>query len=299
MAHTVSPARRLAAGFVRRAGSRLVGEPAGGHRRKCGTARRRRRQPDVPMPRIALDAVTAPATTPATRPQSIRVRRPRRDVSPLAAAGRRDRRRRRPARPRPRPRGGSRGAAPPMWRVFGIAVDADGRYTAVVSGGGDVLLLASGHLPDGSTVAEIDARRRRVLDAGRVASRSSLRLPLSAHSAAWSRTCWRPGASRKSRTASRLRPTRSCASIVDAARCGVATTAGCSSASCPPAARGEHVRAPRRRPGPSRAPPAAPRRRPVRRAPCSRVARRAGTGSAGRRSKRWRVSGATGRCSVM
>ena len=36
--------------------------------------------------------------------------------------------------------------APPRWRVFGIAADAEGRITAVVSGGGEVFLLGLGGL---------------------------------------------------------------------------------------------------------------------------------------------------------
>lgn len=111
---------------------------------------------DVSIPRIALDIVTAPETTPETA------------RNPFLFSARRDAAQTRQPGP-----GGEFGpsspaaqssvlsapaAATPVWRVFGIASDADGHYTAVMSGGGEVLLLSVGDdLPDGSTVAEIDA----------------------------------------------------------------------------------------------------------------------------------------------
>jgi len=116
--------------------------------------------PDVPMPRVALDAVRAPDTTPVTARNPFAFSSPR-----LAAANAETR----------LARGGNDGAASltpdapadapapvappaPAWHVFGIASDADGRFTAVVSGAGDVWLLVVGdRLPDGASVAEIDA----------------------------------------------------------------------------------------------------------------------------------------------
>ena len=65
---------------------------------------------------------------------------------------------------------------PPVWRVFGVAQDADGHFTAVVSGGGDVFLLGMGdRLPDGLAVVEIDATGVVVADPAGV--RQALRLP--------------------------------------------------------------------------------------------------------------------------
>jgi len=126
---------------------------------QVGPARTAVAPSDVPMPRIALDAVRAPDTPVTTR-------------NPFAFSDPR------PAAPRAEARlarvvtDGAASLAPdapadasapvvppaPVWHVFGIAADADGRYTAVVSGGGDVWLLTVGdRLPDGASVAEIDA----------------------------------------------------------------------------------------------------------------------------------------------
>jgi len=117
--------------------------------------------PDVPMPHVALDAVTAPDTTPASaRNPFVFIDRP---VAARAVVARTD---------AGAPLGASTGdtlvpetaapvAAPPVappWRVVGIAAEADGRVTAVVTGAGDVFLLGLGdRLPDGSSVIEIDA----------------------------------------------------------------------------------------------------------------------------------------------
>lgn len=116
--------------------------------------------PDVPMPHIALDAVTAPETTPASgRNPFVFTDRP---VAARAAVTRRDH-----AMPAFDPGDGPAPAdpappvaadpPPPPWRVVGLAADAGGRLTAVVSGAGDVFLLGLGdRLPDGSSVVEID-----------------------------------------------------------------------------------------------------------------------------------------------
>lgn len=115
--------------------------------------------PDVPMPHIALDAVTAPDTSPASaRNPFVFTDRPvaaRAALAPSADA----------------PLDGSAGdtaalettrqvaaePARPLWRVVGIAADASDRITAVVTGAGDVFLLGLGdRLPDGSAVVEID-----------------------------------------------------------------------------------------------------------------------------------------------
>ena len=133
--------------------------------------------PDVPMPHIALHAVTAPATTPASgrnpfvftdRPSAAPpvFARPSADAAIVTPAD----------APASAPAAGLVESTPPMWRVFGIAADSAGRITAVVSGGGDVFLLGLGdRLPDGSSVVELDA-------AGLVVStpsgeRLTLRLP--------------------------------------------------------------------------------------------------------------------------
>lgn len=137
--------------------------------------------PDVPMPHIALDAVTAPDTTPATarnpfvftdRPVAARARLAQADADAGATrvtiAGENPE-----SEPAPPP---VAEPAPPLWRIVGIAAAADGRVTAVVTGAGDVFLLGLGdRLPDGSSVVEIDG-------AGLVVStpagaRLSLRLP--------------------------------------------------------------------------------------------------------------------------
>lgn len=137
--------------------------------------------PDVPMPHIALDAVTAPHTTPATSRNPFAFSTGRLDGRDLAA---------RSARPRadgdgvPAESPGVEGDAAPLvtgpavpaWRVFGIAQDADDRYTAVVSGGGEVFLLGMGdRLPDGFAVVEIDATGVVMADAA--GARLTLRLP--------------------------------------------------------------------------------------------------------------------------
>ena len=133
--------------------------------------------PDVPMPHIALHAVTAPVTTPATarnpfvftdRPAAA----PAAYVRAAAETGAATPGDAPAAEPSPAPVE----PAPPMWRVFGIAADAEGRITAVVSGGGDVFLLGLGdRLPDGSSVVELDATGLVVsTPAG---ERLSLRLP--------------------------------------------------------------------------------------------------------------------------
>jgi len=114
--------------------------------------------PDVPLPRIALDAVRAPDTTPLTARNPFAFSGPRfatPAVDPRVAGA--------------TPGGATPGtidapadtaavvAPGPAWHLFGIAADAGGRYTAVVSGGGDVWLLTVGdRLPDGSSVAEIE-----------------------------------------------------------------------------------------------------------------------------------------------
>ncbi len=110
--------------------------------------------PEVPLPRIALDEVTAPETRPAT------VRNPfvfaaRHDVPPVMRLREADLA---PLSDLTAPTAASPQAEPPAWRVVGMASDGDGRYTAVVSGGGDVFLVVLGDmLPDGLTVAEVDA----------------------------------------------------------------------------------------------------------------------------------------------
>jgi hypothetical protein len=112
------------------------------------------------MPHIALDAVTAPDTSPASarnpfvftdRPAAARAALARGADVPLdASAGDTAVLETAPsvaAEP-----------APPRWRVVGIAAEATGRITAVVSGAGDVFLLGLGdHMPDGSSVVEIDS----------------------------------------------------------------------------------------------------------------------------------------------
>ncbi len=135
--------------------------------------------PDVPMPHIALDAVTAPETTPASarnpfvftdRPVTARVALARADAGAPGGAASGDTPM---AEPAP--------AEPPVsatvpWRVVGIAAAADGRFTAVVSGGGDVFLLGLGdRLPDGAAVVEIDAAGLVVTTAA--GERLTLRLP--------------------------------------------------------------------------------------------------------------------------
>lgn len=134
--------------------------------------------PDITLPRIALDVVTAPPTMPATA------------RNPFMFAGRGE----------PSPAAGSRasvasaGAAStlppddgtaaadvpvadaPEWRVIGIASTADGVHTAVVSGGGEVRLLTVGaQLPGGLEVIEIDASRVVLRGAG--GEPLTLRLP--------------------------------------------------------------------------------------------------------------------------
>lgn len=133
--------------------------------------------PDVPMPHIALHAVTAPETTPATaRNPFVFTDRPA--TSPPVFA--------RPAAETAVTAPGNAPAvdltaalveaAPPRWRVFGIAADEEGRITAVVSGGGDVFLLGLGdRLPDGSSVVELDAAG--VVVSTPAGERLTLRLP--------------------------------------------------------------------------------------------------------------------------
>ncbi len=135
--------------------------------------------PDVPMPHIALDAVTAPTTTPAT------------SRNPFVFSAGRDEMRA-VTRHAPSADGGDAAVDPdglsvapvqavgapaaPVWRVFGIAQGADGHYTAVVSGGGDVFLLGMGdRLPDGAVVVEVDATGVVVADFS--GARLTLRLP--------------------------------------------------------------------------------------------------------------------------
>jgi|688.fasta_scaffold35781_3 hypothetical protein len=116
--------------------------------------------PDVPMPRVALDVVTAPDTSPASarnpfvftdRPAVARAAVARGDAgmpafAPVDEAA--------PADPAPPV---AADPPPPSWRVVGLAADAEGRLTAVVTGAGDVFLLGLGdRLPDGSSVVEID-----------------------------------------------------------------------------------------------------------------------------------------------
>ena len=116
--------------------------------------------PDVPMPRVALDAVTAPDTSPASarnpfvftdRPAVARAAVARGDAGmPAFATGDEAA----PAEPAPP---AVADPPPPAWRVVGLAADAEGRLTAVVTGAGDVFLLVTGdRLPDGSSVVEID-----------------------------------------------------------------------------------------------------------------------------------------------
>lgn len=117
--------------------------------------------PDVPMPRVALDAVTAPDTTPASarnpfvfsdRPVPARAALARPDAGGALVAHTGD-----VAPPEP-PAPLAVEPAAPLWRVVGIAAEADGRVTAVVTGAGDVFLLGLGdRLPDGASVVEIDA----------------------------------------------------------------------------------------------------------------------------------------------
>jgi hypothetical protein len=133
--------------------------------------------PDVPMPHIALHAVTAPATTPATaRNPFVFTDRPA-AVSPLVARSAGETVVAAPGEAAaPDIAAAPADSAPPMWRVFGIAADADGRITAVVSGGGDVFLLGLGdRLPDGSSVVELDATGLVVATPG--GERLTLRLP--------------------------------------------------------------------------------------------------------------------------
>lgn len=127
---------------------------------QVGPARSAVRPPDVPMPRVALDAVRAPDTTPVTARNPFAFSSAR-QAAPLAGS--------RLARAvtegavslapdMPADTPPSVMAPAPAWRVVGIASDADGRHTAVVAGGGDVWLLGLGdRLPDGASVAEIDA----------------------------------------------------------------------------------------------------------------------------------------------
>jgi len=134
--------------------------------------------PDVPMPHIALGAVTAPDTTPASarnpfvftdRPVAARAAMVRADAGAptLVPAGETPMAEPAPAEPL---------VSAPAWRVVGVAAAADGRVTAVVSGGGDVFLLGLGdRLPDGATVVEIDAAGLVVTTAA--GERLTLRLP--------------------------------------------------------------------------------------------------------------------------
>lgn len=131
--------------------------------------------PEVPMPRVALDVVTAPETTLATarNPFVFAARRAVPSADPMAADGG-------PASPSASsadsPALPETAPAAPAWRVFGIAADADGRITAVVSGGGEVFLLGlEDRLPDGSVVAAIDAGGLVLTRAG--GERLVLRLP--------------------------------------------------------------------------------------------------------------------------
>jgi hypothetical protein len=130
------------------------------------------------MPRIALETVAAPDTSPAATRNpfvfSDRVLRarvpPRRgaaDAPPVATA----------------PGGvavsgvtsGGEASAPP-WRVIGIASNAEGQITAVISGDGDVILVRMGDLlPDGSAVVAIDATGMTVTTPS--GERLTLRLP--------------------------------------------------------------------------------------------------------------------------
>lgn len=134
--------------------------------------------PDVPMPHIALDAVTAPQTTPASaRNPFVFTDRPvtaRAALTPAAGGAAvlpvDDPAAAEPVTPTPPE------PAPPAWRVVGIAADAAGQITAVVTGAGDVFLLGLGdRLPDGSSVVEIDATGLVVATAG--GERLALRLP--------------------------------------------------------------------------------------------------------------------------
>lgn len=133
--------------------------------------------PEISLPRIALDAVIAPETRPSTT------------RNPFAFGGRGDT----SGRPRgyasddvatPAADGG--GAPPeeadaavpaePLWRVIGIASDAAGAHTAVITGGGGVRLLSVGALlPDGSEVVEIHASHVVLRRAG--GDTQTLRLP--------------------------------------------------------------------------------------------------------------------------
>lgn len=134
--------------------------------------------PDVPMPHIALDAVSAPDTTPASaRNPFVFTDRPVAAGAALArAAGAAsivtagEMPGNEPAPPE------AVEPAPPRWRVAGIAAAADGGITAVVSGDGDVFLLGLGdRLPDGASVIEIDAGG--LVIATPAGERVTLRLP--------------------------------------------------------------------------------------------------------------------------
>lgn len=117
--------------------------------------------PEVPMPHVALDAVTAPDTTPASarnpfvftdRPVAARASLARTDAGAALVARTGD-----PGPPEAAAPVAVEPAAP-LWRVVGIAAEFDGRVTAVVTGAGDVFLLGLGdRLPDGASVVEIDA----------------------------------------------------------------------------------------------------------------------------------------------
>lgn len=134
---------------------------------------------EVLMPHIALDAVTAPTTTPAA------LRNPFAFVDRHASGreGPRPAHLIDPSRVDGVPAEMTDGAAlplaapaPPPWRVVGVAADADGRVTAIVSGQGDVLLLALGdRLPDGAVVVELDEAHVVVEQAS--GTRITMRLP--------------------------------------------------------------------------------------------------------------------------
>ena len=133
----------------------------------------------------------------------------------------------------------------PAWRLLGVAVGTYGEVTAVMSGAGDVHLVQAGDtLPGDLLVIDVTATGARlqrpdgsVIDADPALNAALARLAVRAQrfaaEAGATALVTRPSL-RKSRTARTVStPTRSCASRVEAAMCGVATTAGCfASAQC-------------------------------------------------------------------
>lgn len=134
-------------------------------------------RPSIPMPHITLEAVTAPETAPAGTRNPFLFAGGTEATRLLSGRAAVEFAEREPGRADDSaPSEAPALAPPPMWRVVGIATNETGAFTAVVSGGGDVWLLAVGdRLPDGSAIVEIDSAG--LVLTGPAGDRITLRLP--------------------------------------------------------------------------------------------------------------------------